>query len=204
MGSFEWTCAVTRCPIFEGDKVVLILPKIHIPALFYPVSTHWYHYGEFLGSFQAILHGTYDDYGWIKESERPEIENKDKLRPIMVFEHIWTNIKKFVGWDRTFYGRHIREYFDRIWDEYAHPFRSSVQDQYDLPFFEPLFSKEDAEGLCQLIMFADLCRIDLMGGDAFGGSQWLSAGDDMEFYKKMIQIMTEQVKKLEDRYNKKE
>ena len=84
MGCWNETCAISRLPIFPDQKcVMLVVRDSNIYDLISPTGAR---------DIELLVHGTYNDYGWINEIADDPYEKEihdDKLFVIFFREDMW-------------------------------------------------------------------------------------------------------------------
>lgn len=89
MGCWQETCALTNTPIYEGERCVMLVldeKEFNLYMKHFPLSpigmrgtdNQW-------RMFKAVHKGTYNDYGWLNEVERPE----DRAPCMFFHEAVW-------------------------------------------------------------------------------------------------------------------
>lgn len=146
MGCWEETCVLTLTPIYSGDSVVCV---VYANDVLFDYQRNSSPQACALKYVIDIQFGTYDDYGWLTESD------SDRPQAVVVFFHkqAWDFLVK-TGRDED--DRYLREYIDFIWEE---P-RVLQERKYSKAILNKL-SREVVRDLLYVIRWCTLFRRDL-------------------------------------------
>lgn len=184
MGCWFETDAITRMPIRDDERVVIIVPVLDTEKYGYYYSVtegDWLHVSKFL---LHVGFGTYDGYGSIKEMPDFDASQSPKeisLRTIFLKESTWLAIQNDAYMETNF-----REHIDlnKVQRESGRKYLPTVYKNQNDPFNgdDELWATYQ-----KMVWFADINRIDLTSGLTFKGSQNTGPKEHTELIRKLIQ-----------------
>lgn len=182
MGCWNETCFVTRTPIFQGDKVAMVVLALDFPAS----ALIDFSMFRFQKAIETIEFGTYNDYGWIEEvdgatSKDMHLRMKARKpepyeRALFVHQKVWDRILAIPDKDSPydFYKRVlVSAEQEREMSKLGINLETETEEQW-----------EKKKKLLRVMCFCHDCRIDPACGLAFKGSQ----GADLEAYQELRKL----------------
>lgn len=171
MGCWYETCAITRTPILGGEEVVMIVVSQEIVPLSRGREVNRLESYNIGRTVESIHFGKYNDYGWIEGvsgdtspnmEERTAGRTEAYERSIFVRKSVWDHVLAVPAFDENF----NKSILHNIESQRLSSERYYEEDAKPDGFWHKIIQ------LATVMCFCDQCRIDILCGLNFKGSQY--------------------------------